>query len=146
MIHFHSIAGAAVSVHPEGLLPLTLESLIQRHTIAYHDFEGITFDPEEKEHLLEHMGDAEIVILRNHGTLACGATVASAFHRAFYLEKACQIQVAALSQGVEPNRVPKPLVDKVVEQFKPGFGWEHGRREFDALMRKLDRTDPSYRE
>lgn len=146
IIHCHSIAGAAVSTSPDGLLPLTLESLIFRHTIAYHDFEGITFDPSEKENLLAHMGEAEIMILRNHGTLACGKTIAAAFQHAFFLEKACQIQLAALSQSVAPKCVPQPLVDKVVEQFKPGFGWEQGRREFDALLRKLDRLDPSFRE
>lgn len=146
VIHCHSVAGAAVSTHPEGLLPLTLESLIFRHTIAYHDFEGITFDAGEKERLLAHMGDADIMVLRNHGTLACGKTIPAAFHHAFYLEKACQIQLASLSQGVAPKLVPQPLADKVVEQFKPGFGWEQGRREFDALLRKLDRIDPSFRE
>lgn len=146
VIHSHSIAGAAVSVHPEGLLPLTLENLIYRHTVAYHNFEGITFDPGEKERLLADLGEAEIMILRNHGTVAYGATVPAAFHRAFYLEKACEIQLAALSQGVAPNPVKQPLADKVTEQFRPGFGWETSSREFDAPMRRLDRIDRSYRE
>jgi ribulose-5-phosphate 4-epimerase/fuculose-1-phosphate aldolase len=149
VIHNHSIAGAAVASQQGGLLPMSVHSLMNWDLIAYHDFEGLVLDAGEQVRMNAALGkDKKILILRNHGMVTCGATVAEAFMLSYWLERACQIQLAALSGSAKPLLLSKELQELVPQQNKPGKGidWDLGRRELDAVMRKLDGIDPSYRE
>ena len=149
IIHNHSIAGAAVASQEGGLLPLSVHSLMNWDMIAYHDFDGLVLDAGEKVRMNAALGKhKKILILRNHGMVTCGATVAEAFVLSYWLERACQIQLAALSGSAKPRLLSKEMQDLVPSQNRPGVGvdWEPGKRELAAVMRKLDAIDPSYRD
>jgi ribulose-5-phosphate 4-epimerase/fuculose-1-phosphate aldolase len=101
VMHLHTDAGVAVSAMKEGLLPVSQHALIVRPGLAYHDYEGIAFDLDERERLVADLGDKRSMLLRNHGTLAVGETAAQCWGAMYYLERACQQQVMALSGGRE---------------------------------------------
>jgi ribulose-5-phosphate 4-epimerase/fuculose-1-phosphate aldolase len=145
VIHVHTTDGVAVSAQAHGLLPLDQHAMIVRDDIAYHDYEGIALDLEERERLVADIGDKHMMILRNHGTLALGANCADAFMRLFYLERACSMQVRALSGGVEWNRPHQGVAEKTARQGAAGFATGIGALAWPALLRKLDRTDASYK-
>ena len=147
VLHLHSRDGAAVSAQKEGLLPLTQTAMIARTFLAYHDYEGIALDLGERERLVNDLGDKCLMMLRNHGTLACGPTVADAFVRMFTLERACEMQVAALSGG-RALSIPSEEVQEVVSrQTREGNSADGpGALAWPALLRMLDRADPSYRD
>jgi ribulose-5-phosphate 4-epimerase/fuculose-1-phosphate aldolase len=106
-MHTHTVAGAAVSAMECGLLPVTLESMLFTGSIGYHDFEGITVQGDEKPRLVKALGNNVALILRNHGLLTVGRTVAEAFLRMFHLQRACEVQVAALQAGVKLTLPPR---------------------------------------
>jgi ribulose-5-phosphate 4-epimerase/fuculose-1-phosphate aldolase len=144
VIHTHTAAGLAVAAQKRGLLPLSQHAMRFTDCLAYHDYEGVALDLPEQRRLVRDLGGHNAMILRNHGLLACGATVAEAFDRIHYLERACQAQVGAMAGGV-PLTIPKPAVArKVARQFArpgrtaPGNAWS-------ALLRLVDRLDPSYK-
>jgi len=151
VIHTHTIAGMAVSAMKCGLLPLN-QSAMRFATVAYHDFEGIAVDKDECSRLVRDMGDAEVMILRNHGLLAAGRSIPEAFNNLYRLERACQVQVQALSSGTELN-VPTPeMVARTSAQYSRNPAAERngkssplGMLEWPALLRTLDRRDPSYK-
>ena len=103
IVHLHSNDGVAVASLKDGLLPLSQTGMLVRSHIAYHDYEGVALFEEEKERLVKDLGDARLMILRNHGTLALGKNVAEAFTNIYFLEKACSYQVRALSGNLELN-------------------------------------------
>ncbi len=147
VLHLHTPHGQAVSAMAEGLLPHTQTAMIARHDVAYHDFEGIATDLGERERLVADLGTKNAMILRNHGTLTVGESVAHAFLRMYYLERACEAQVLMLSAGRDGlYNPPQGVAEKVEHQTAPagmkrlaeGLAWP-------ALLRKLDRIDPSYR-
>jgi ribulose-5-phosphate 4-epimerase/fuculose-1-phosphate aldolase len=143
VIHTHTVAGTAVSAQRAGLLPITQTALGFFHNLAYHDYEGLTLDPDERKRLVVDLGDKNAMILRNHGLLTLGATVPAAFQSMFFLEKACQMQVAAMAGGAEliyPS-------EKVIQKFKrpPGLNKSDGQRVWTRLLRMLDAQDPSFR-
>jgi ribulose-5-phosphate 4-epimerase/fuculose-1-phosphate aldolase len=143
--HTHTPAGVGVSAMEEGLLPLSLESTLLAHRLGYHDFEGITVNDEEKPRLVANLGDKIGLILRNHGLLAVGRSVGEAISRLWMLERSCQMQVAALSGG-RVRRVGPDVQERIVAQMRKfDERAEDGERPFAAIMRLLDRTDPSYR-
>ena len=109
VMHTHSIAGVAVSTQAEGLLPLNLNSMVFHDRIAYHDLEGITLDTSESERIAASLGLKNVMILRNHGLLTCGASIAEAFSDLYHLETACQIQIAAQSSGARLGYPPDAL-------------------------------------
>jgi ribulose-5-phosphate 4-epimerase/fuculose-1-phosphate aldolase len=109
VIHTHTQSGVAVSCQAEGLLPLNQTALLFYDDIAYHDFEGIALDREEQVRLAADLGDRSAMILRNHGLLVVGRTVAEAFSRIYHLERACAMQIAALS-GNRTLRLPDQAV------------------------------------
>src|SRR5512139_1596763 len=116
-IHTHSAAGLAVAAQKKGLLPLTQHAMRFTVRLAYHDYEGVALDLGEQRRLVRDLGSHDAMILRNHGLLACGARVAEAFDLMYYLERACQAQVAAMSGGAA-LAVPRPAVArKVARQF-----------------------------
>jgi ribulose-5-phosphate 4-epimerase/fuculose-1-phosphate aldolase len=147
VMHLHTPHGQAVSAMAEGLLPHTQTAMIALHNVAYHDYEGIATDLEERERLVTDMGDKHVMILRNHGTLAIGESVADCFLRLYFLERACEAQVMMLSAGRENlNTPPQGTPEKVKDQTPPaGMGMVARALAWPALLRKLDRIDPSFR-
>jgi len=146
VIHTHTRAGVAVSAQAEGLQPLSQSSLFPYATLAYHDYEGVALNDDEKPRLVADLGHKHALILRNHGLLTVGQTIADAFLMMYMLETACQIQVMAQSSGGELIRVPTPIVDGIqaqAEQVLKGLG---GQLIWPGLLRKLDRRDASYRD
>jgi ribulose-5-phosphate 4-epimerase/fuculose-1-phosphate aldolase len=146
VLHLHTNAGVAVSAQKFGLLPLSQTAMIFTGQIAFHDYEGIALDLAERERLVADLGEKNIMILRNHGTLTVGHDVPGAFTRMFFLERACQMQIAALSAGWDNLNWPSQAAVATVEaQGRRGMD-RAGALEWPALMRKLDRIDPSYRD
>ncbi len=146
VLHTHTRAGVAVSAQADGLLPISQTSLLPYATLAYHSYEGIALNDEEKPRLVADLGTNNAMILRNHGLLTVGATIADAFLLMYVLETACQIQVMAQSSGGELIQVPSPIVEGIkaqVEQVTKGLG---GALVWPGLLRKLDRLDSSFRE
>ena len=136
----------AVSIQKDGLLPLSQISLFPYASLAYHDYEGVALNEEEKPRLVADLGNANALILRNHGLLTTGPTIADAFLMMYALETACQIQLAAQSTGNELIQVPQPIVDGIQAQAEIVLKGLGGQLAWPGLLRKLDRVDPSYRE
>jgi ribulose-5-phosphate 4-epimerase/fuculose-1-phosphate aldolase len=147
VMHLHTPHGQAVSAQEWGLLPHTQTAMIAQHTVAYHDYEGIATDLEERERLVQDLGDKHAMILRNHGTLAVGETVGDCFLRLYFLERACEAQIMMLSAGRDHlYNPPQGTPEKVKRQSNPqGMGMVARALAWPALLRKLDRIDPSFR-
>lgn len=146
VLHTHSRAGVAVSAQAEGLLPISQTSLFPYATLAYHDYEGVALNDDEQPRLVADLGNNSALMLRNHGLLTTGATIADAFLLMYLLETACQIQVMAQSSGTELVTVPQTIVDGFqaqAEQATKGLG---GQLVWPGLLRKLDRIDASFRD
>lgn len=145
VFHTHSTSGMAVSAHRDGLLPLAQTSLVALSSISYHDYEGVALNPEEKVRLVADLGEEWTMILRNHGLLTCGISAADAFYRLYYLERACDVQVAALAGGV-PLQLPTQEVQELTKkQGARAFG-KGADLAWPALLRTIDARDPSYRD
>jgi len=146
VLHTHTKAGVAVSAQAGGLLPLSQISLFPLTTLAYHDYEGVALNEGEKPRLVADLGNNNAMILRNHGLLTTGPTIADAFLMMYALETACQVQVLAQSTGGELIHVPQPIVEGMqaqAEQVLQGLG---GQLAWPGLLRKLDRRDASFRD
>ena len=142
VMHLHSDQGVAVAAQKEGLLPLSQHALIVLPRLAYHDYEGIALNHDERERLVADIGDKTLMLLRNHGTLSVGQTAADCWVGMFYLERACKQQIMALSAGRENILfAPDAAVDEVKSQVSGGFG---GGLAWPACLRKLDRNLPGY--
>lgn len=145
VIHLHTDQGTAVAAQKEGLLPLTQHGMIALPQVAYHDYEGVALDHDERPRLVQDLGDKRLMILRNHGTLAVGASAAEAFMGMFYLERACLQQVMALSAGRENVLLGKAEIQDVVKgQTPPPMMAGAARLAWPGLLRKLDRELPGY--
>jgi ribulose-5-phosphate 4-epimerase/fuculose-1-phosphate aldolase len=151
VIHTHTTAGIGVSAQAGGLLPISQHALRFHNRLAYHDYLGVANDDAERKRLAADLGDKDTMILRNHGILACGATIAEAFIGMNYLERACQAQIAAQSGGQPLLLVAAEVAEQTASQFeqvKARRKTEGGlafTREWAALVRLLDATDNSYR-
>jgi len=145
VIHTHTVAGMAVSAMKCGLLPLAQTSM-RFAKIGYHDYEGVAVDAAEKKSLVRDLGDHAGMILRNHGLLVVGASIPEAFYNIFKLERACQVQVAALSCNVELSLPSKKVVDESYRMYLPQTRRPFGVLEWPALLKKLDSIDSSYRD
>ena len=145
VMHTHTIAGMAVAAQETALLPLNQISIEFAGRVAVHDYEGIAADDNlsERERLMRDLGDAPCMILRNHGLLTVGRTVAEAFYWMYYLEQSCRIQLAAQSSGVKLTMPPADVVARTRDQF--GSGPTKGWLPWQALRRKLDREQPGYK-
>lgn len=144
-IHLHTRDGVAVSALREGLLPLSQNALNIWADVAYHDYEGVVTEAEEREHLGADLGSKNMLILRNHGTLAAGETIGQAFYRIYSLEWACTAQVRTLSMG-RPIDVPGDDVISSLVQVQSS-GWLRGfadQRFWPAMLRKAARDCPGY--
>jgi len=145
VMHLHTVTGTAVSAQKDGLLPLDQHAMMISGEIAYHDYEGIAIDLDERDRLVADIGTKNAMILRNHGTLALGKTCADAFLRMFYLERACSMQVRALAGGAAPNWPNQGVPEKTAMQGQGAFNGMIGAMAWPALRRKCDRVDPSYK-
>ena len=145
VMHLHTPHGQAVSVHADGLLPLTQTAMLVRQEIGFHDYEGVAVDLAERERLVEDLGDKNLMLLRNHGTLAVGANVGECFIKLYYFERACQAQVMALSAGAENiNNPPQGAPEVTAEQGGAGLKIVANLLAWPALLRKAYRLDPSF--
>ena len=145
VIHTHTIAGMAVSAMRCGLLPLAQTSM-RFAKLGYHDYEGVALNLEERERLVRDLGEHEGMILRNHGLLVVGASIPEAFNNIYRLERACQVQVAALASGTETTLPADEVVEQTWALYQPGVRRRFGLLEWPGLLRRLDRLDSSFRD
>ena len=146
VMHLHTDYGIAVSAQKNGLLPLSQQSMVALTSLAYHDYEGLALDEDEKSRLVADLGDKYYLILRNHGLLTIGRSAAEAFLAMFLLERACKIQILAQSGGGELVEIPAPIVKRVDSQLKAVTVGQGAELTWPGLLRKLDRLDPSFRD
>ncbi|MES2349494.1 MAG: class II aldolase/adducin family protein [Pseudomonadota bacterium] len=144
VMHLHNVNGIAVGAQREGLLPLSAHALRFYEQLAYHDYEGLEMSDAEQARLLERLGSRQAMLLRNHGTLVCGRTIAEAFVLMEALDKACAIQLKAQSGDGRLHIPPHETCLKTHQQLL-GDGGPDGRLEWPALLRKLDKLSPNYR-
>ena len=144
VMHLHTDCGVAVCAQKSGLLPLSQHAMIVRPHLAYHDYEGIAFNLDERARLVQDLGGKSLMMLRNHGTLATGATAGEAWLGMFHLERACKMQVLALSAG--PDGVllaPEGAQAEVLKVVGGGLG-SMSELPWPGLLRRLDRRSPGY--
>lgn len=144
VMHLHTPAGQAVSAHAEGLLPLTQTAMLIRSELAFHDYEGVAVDLEERERLVADLGDKSGMLLRNHGTLAVGANVGECFLKLYFIERACQAQVMALGAGDQVNHPPPGTPELTAKQGAAGLHRIANALAWPALLRKAYRLDPGF--
>jgi ribulose-5-phosphate 4-epimerase/fuculose-1-phosphate aldolase len=144
VLHTHTRAGVAVSAQQQGVLPISQQSTFVLASLAYHDYEGVAFRDDEKPRLQADMGSANFLMLRNHGLLTCGRSIADAFLAMYTFEAACKIQVDALAGGAALTHVPPSIVQGVAQAMQVQTGGLGGAFAWPALLRKLDRESPGY--
>lgn len=145
VLHTHSVNGVAVSAQKEGLLPISQQSIFILSNLAYHDYEGVALNADEKPRLVADLGENTFFMLRNHGLLTLGRTIADAFVNMYVFEAACMIQIRAQAGGGELIRIPDAIVRGGQQQAKTVTKSQGGMLAWPALLRRLDRIDPSYR-
>ena len=148
VLHTHTVAGVAVSSVQEGLLPLNQWSAQFFGQIAFHDYEGIALNLEERERIVSDLGNKQVMLLRNHGTLLLGRSVAEAVKYALNLERSCKAQVAALGMGLTPVVLPDDVAAHTAGQYARAYDKieEQGGSdpEWDAMLRQLDKQIPGW--
>jgi len=143
--HTHSVCGVAVAATKQGLLPISQNALIVGD-VSYHDYFGPVCNPAEQESLVKDIGKTKVMFLRNHGLLTVGETIGEAILRMFFVIKACDIQVAALTHGLNNVILASEQARKEAALLAEGYnGDSYGSREFAALKRKVEKIDPSYK-
>ncbi len=145
ILHLHTVAGVGISAQAAGILPLNQTAMIVAGDLAYHDYEGIALDLAERPRLVADLGDKHAMMLRNHGTLAVGETVASAFLTMYFLERTCAMQVATLAGGGALH-LPSDDVRALVARQAAFARESMGALAWPPLLRMLDRKDPSFRD
>jgi ribulose-5-phosphate 4-epimerase/fuculose-1-phosphate aldolase len=145
VLHTHTRAGVAVSAQKKGVLPISQQSTFVLGSLAYHDYEGVALRDDEKPRLQADLGNANYLMLRNHGLLTVGCSVADAFLSMYLFETTCQIQLAAQSGGGELLQVDAQILDGAATAVRSQTRDMGGAFVWPALLRKLDRVDPGYR-
>ena len=145
VLHLHTMAGVAVACQKGGLLPISQQASIVLQSYASHDYEGIALNPEEKVRLQQHLGEARHLLLPNHGLLTVGRTVPDAFLAMYTFQRACEIQVLAQGAGAEIVHIPQSVLDTVPAFAKAVLKGAGSGLAWPALLRKMDRLDPSFR-
>jgi ribulose-5-phosphate 4-epimerase/fuculose-1-phosphate aldolase len=143
VLHTHTRAGVAVSAQRCGILPISQQSTFVLASLAYHEYEGVAFRADEKPRLQADLGNANFLVLRNHGLLTTGKSIADAFVAMYFLESTCQIQLSAQAGG-ELIPVHPAIVKGVAEALRVQTSGQGGAFTWPALLRKLDRIDRSY--
>ncbi len=144
VMHLHTPAGQAVAAHQDGLLPLTQTAMLVRGDLAFHDYEGVATNHEERERIVADLGDKGAMLLRNHGTMAVGGNVGECFLKLYFIERACQAQVMALSAGDQLNRPPQGAAELAAQQGGAGLKMAANLLAWPALKRKAYRLDPGF--
>ncbi|WP_338416744.1 class II aldolase/adducin family protein [uncultured Sphaerotilus sp.] len=144
VLHTHTRAGVAVAAQQCGVLPISQQSTFVLASLAYHDYEGVAFRPDEQPRLQADLGTAKFLCLRNHGLLTVGRSIADAFLAMYIFESACQIQISAQAGG-DLIQVHPAIVEGTAHAMKVQTGSLGGAFVWPALIRKLERTDPGYR-
>ena len=142
VMHTHTPYGMAVSALEDGLVPVQLEAYQFHERVAYHEYEGVSLDVDERERLVTDLGDKNAMILRNHGLLTAGKTVRDTWMRMWWLELACKTQVLVQSTGQSIRQAPMAAIEKTAELMDGTYG----ALEWEWLLRVLDRKDASYKE
>lgn len=145
IVHTHTAAGIAVSAQKQGLLPISQHALKFYGHLAYHSYEGIALDLEERARLIADLGAHKAMILRNHGLLAAGRTIPEAYSAIYYLERACQAQVAALAGGSELIFPPEDVCRHTAAQFNREGDLERYELAWNSALRLIDAEKPDYR-
>ncbi|MGL9623245.1 class II aldolase/adducin family protein [Bradyrhizobium sp. U531] len=143
VMHTHTIAGMAVAAQQQGLLPLNQMSMEFYSRLSYHEFEGIALDLDERKRLVRDLGNNNAMILKHHGLLTTGRTIAEAFYNMYYLNQACRIQIAAIQGGQKAELPPGEVAEHTAQQFEQTSN-TRGQRPWAALRRMLDRVSPGY--
>lgn len=144
VIHTHTAAGMAVSALPEGLLPMTQTSM-RFSKVGYHDYQSVAVDLAEQESIVADLGDADLLILRNHGLLVVGPSIPQAFSNIYRAELSCKAQLLAMAASSDLVLPPADIIGKTNHLYRPEVRRPFGVLEWPALLRKLDRIDPSFR-
>ena len=145
VLHVHSLNGVAVSAQKNGVLPLSQQSIFILASLAYHDYEGVALNEAEKPRLVADLGNKNYLMLRNHGLLTVGKTIADAFQAMYFFEAACTIQIRAQSGGGELIQIPQQIIDGAIAQARAATKSLGGMLAWPGLLRRLDRKDTSYR-
>jgi ribulose-5-phosphate 4-epimerase/fuculose-1-phosphate aldolase len=145
VLHTHSINGVAVSAQKDGVLPLSQQSAFVLSSLAYHDYEGVAVNPDEKPRLVRDLGDKSFLMLRNHGLLTVGATIPEAFLMMYLFEATCMVQVRAQAGGGELVRIDPRVLSVAREGAQTAMRGGGAALAWPGLLRKLDRIDPSFR-
>src|ERR1700744_4086108 len=146
VLHPHTLNGVAVSAQQGGLLPLSQQSIFVLQSLAYHDYEGVALRDDEKPRLVADMGNKSYLMLRNHGLLTVGRSVAEAFQLMYTFESTCAIQIRAQAGGGELIPVQQGIIDTAMEQARMvSNGQGPDKLVSPGLLRRLDRIDPSYK-
>jgi len=145
VLHVHSVNGVAVSAQKGGLRPLSQQSMFVLASLAYHDYEGVALNDEEKPRLVADLGECNHLMLRNHGLLTLGRTIADAFLSMYIFEAACMIQVRAQAGGGPLVEIPQAILDGAMRQSRTVTRAQGGMLAWPGLLRRLERRDPSYR-
>ena len=146
VLHVHSQNGVAVSAQKKGLLPISQQAMLVLGGLAYHDYEGVALEEDEKPRLVRDLGRKRMLMLRNHGLLTIGQTAGEAFVNMYVLEAACSIQVRAQAGGAELIEIdPRLIASAAAQSREVTKGMGAGALAWPALLRKLDRVDPSWR-
>lgn len=144
VLHTHSRAGVAVSAQKCGVLPISQQSTFVLASLAYHDYEGVALRDDEKPRLVADLGERNFLMLRNHGLLVVGPSVADAFLSMYIFENTCRIQIDAQAGG-ELVPIDPAILQGLAQVMKTVTAGQGAQIAWPALLRKLDRTDPSYR-
>ena len=145
VLHLHTRNGVAVAAQDRGLLPLSQHALIVLGSLAYHDYEGLALNEEERPRLVRDLGTSKFLMLRNHGLLTVGRSVADAFVAMYFFETACSIQVLAQAGGASLRSIDDAIVHGAARQFEQVLKGEGCELAWPGLLRKLERVDASYR-
>lgn len=145
VLHTHSINGVAVSASKQGVLPISQQSTFVLSSLGYHDYEGVALRDDEKPRLVRDLGDKTFFMLRNHGLLTVGPTVADAFLAMYIFESACMIQLRAQAAASELVQIEPKVLEGAMMMGKMAMRGGGGALAWPGLLRKLDRVDPSFR-
>jgi ribulose-5-phosphate 4-epimerase/fuculose-1-phosphate aldolase len=145
VVHTHTAAGIGVAAQEQGLLPISQHALKFYGKLGYHDYEGIALDLEERDRLVRDLGPHKAMILRNHGLLAGGASAAAAFQEIYFLERACQAQIAALAGGATLRIPPAAVCELTASQFDRDDAEGIAELAWQAALRLIDNTGSDYR-
>jgi ribulose-5-phosphate 4-epimerase/fuculose-1-phosphate aldolase len=144
VLHTHTAAGVGVSAQKEGILPISQQSIFVLSNLSYHDYEGVALNEDEKARLQADLGKTNAMILRNHGLMTCGKSIAEAFLGMYTLQRCCEIQVAAQAGGGELIPISQAILDGAKESMRQVTRGAGGNLAWPALLRKLQRVNPGF--